>query len=159
MREDICLLHCSRVGGGALTRWPPSAAQSARAGFPNAAFAKAQPRRDGSEGIKSSKPNQLVLAVKLGQRQLHPASVADLSHMSIRSLPVRHITVSWLAKSNLFASPNVLGHPRRPTPPASEVLVGAGTAGRYCRLATNAAQAAVMSITTPHYPNPLDFRP
>jgi len=33
------LLHC-RVGGGALTRWPPSAAQSARADFPHAAFTK-----------------------------------------------------------------------------------------------------------------------
>jgi Dienelactone hydrolase family len=30
----------SRVGGGALTRWPPSAAQTARAGFPHAAFTK-----------------------------------------------------------------------------------------------------------------------
>src|SRR5712664_3610412 len=29
-----------RVGGGALTRWPPSAAQSARADFPHAAFTK-----------------------------------------------------------------------------------------------------------------------
>src|SRR6266478_2857369 len=29
-----------RVGGGALARWPPSAAQTARAGFPRAAFTK-----------------------------------------------------------------------------------------------------------------------
>jgi hypothetical protein len=29
-----------RVGGGALARWPPSAAQTARAVFPHAAFAK-----------------------------------------------------------------------------------------------------------------------
>ena len=36
------LLGCdpSRVGGGALARWPPSAAQTARAGFPHAAFTK-----------------------------------------------------------------------------------------------------------------------
>jgi hypothetical protein len=46
--------HCSRVGGGALTRWPPSAAQTARAGFLHAAFAKTQPRRNAKEGIKSS---------------------------------------------------------------------------------------------------------
>jgi hypothetical protein len=35
----------SRVGGGALTRWPPSAAQTACAGFPHAAFTKAQDLR------------------------------------------------------------------------------------------------------------------
>jgi hypothetical protein len=29
-----------RVGGGALARWPPSAAQTARAVFPHAAFTK-----------------------------------------------------------------------------------------------------------------------
>src|SRR5437588_12278697 len=29
-----------RVGGGALARWPPSAAQTACAGFPRAAFTK-----------------------------------------------------------------------------------------------------------------------
>ena len=34
----------SRVGGGALARWPPSAAQTARAVFPHAAFTKT---RDG----------------------------------------------------------------------------------------------------------------
>ena len=31
-----------RVGGGALTRWPPSASQTARAVFPHAAFTKIQ---------------------------------------------------------------------------------------------------------------------
>jgi len=30
----------SRVGGGALARWPPSAAQTASADFPRAAFTK-----------------------------------------------------------------------------------------------------------------------
>ena len=35
------LLRC-RVGGGALARWPPSAAQTARAVFPHAAFTKAR---------------------------------------------------------------------------------------------------------------------
>src|SRR5437588_7805566 len=29
-----------RVGGGALTRWPPSAAQTVHAGFPHTAFTK-----------------------------------------------------------------------------------------------------------------------
>src|SRR5712692_2314010 len=48
------LLSARRVGGGALARWPPSAAQTARAGFLHAAFAKTQRRRDDSEGIKSS---------------------------------------------------------------------------------------------------------
>jgi hypothetical protein len=46
--------YCSRVGGGALSRWPPSAAQTARAGLLHAAFAKIQRRRDDREGIKSS---------------------------------------------------------------------------------------------------------
>src|ERR1700757_5259349 len=32
--------HRCRVGGGALARWPPSAAQTARAVFPHAAFTK-----------------------------------------------------------------------------------------------------------------------
>ena len=34
-----------RVGGGALARWPPSAAQTARADFPHAAFTKTQDLR------------------------------------------------------------------------------------------------------------------
>src|SRR5215831_5509248 len=33
------LQHC-RVGGGALARWPPSAAQTGRADFPHTAFTK-----------------------------------------------------------------------------------------------------------------------
>jgi hypothetical protein len=33
-------LDVSRVGGGALSRWPPSAAQTACADFPRAAFTK-----------------------------------------------------------------------------------------------------------------------
>src|SRR5260370_16105858 len=41
----------SRVGGGALARWPPSAAQTARAGLPLAAFAKTQRRRDDACGM------------------------------------------------------------------------------------------------------------
>ena len=55
-RSKVCVVarYCSRVGGGALTRWPPSAAQTARAGFLHAAFAKTQRRRDDREGIKSS---------------------------------------------------------------------------------------------------------
>src|SRR6266566_7258113 len=36
----------SRVGGGALTRWPPSAAQTARADWLHAAFTKSQRRRE-----------------------------------------------------------------------------------------------------------------
>src|SRR5215469_18554233 len=32
----------SRVGGGALLRWPPSAAQTVHAGFPHTAFTKIQ---------------------------------------------------------------------------------------------------------------------
>jgi len=47
--------HNSRVGGGALTRWPPSAAQTARADWLHAAFTKSQRRREDREGIKSSK--------------------------------------------------------------------------------------------------------
>src|SRR5438270_5046402 len=34
-----------RVGGGALARWPPSAAQTVRAVFPHTAFTKAQTTR------------------------------------------------------------------------------------------------------------------
>src|SRR5215472_12846245 len=34
----VRLVHRCRVGGGALTRWPPSAAQTARTVFPYAAF-------------------------------------------------------------------------------------------------------------------------
>ena len=44
-----------RVGGGALTRWPPSAAQTARAVFPHAAFTKTQYFRDASEGINPTR--------------------------------------------------------------------------------------------------------
>ena len=38
-RPDFVGVNC-RVGGGALARWPPSAAQTARAVFPHAAFTK-----------------------------------------------------------------------------------------------------------------------
>src|SRR4051812_40383954 len=34
----VRLVHRCRVGGGALARWPPSAAQTARTVFPYAAF-------------------------------------------------------------------------------------------------------------------------
>src|SRR5262245_32249577 len=36
----ITPLHHCRVGGGALARWPPSAAQTVRADFPHTAFTK-----------------------------------------------------------------------------------------------------------------------
>jgi hypothetical protein len=39
-RIEVVLVG-SRVGEGALTRWPPSATQTARADFPHAAFTKA----------------------------------------------------------------------------------------------------------------------
>ena len=44
-----------RVGGGALARWPPSAAQTARTVFPYAAFTKTQSLRDAREGINPTK--------------------------------------------------------------------------------------------------------
>jgi hypothetical protein len=47
--------HC-RVGGGAPLRWPPSAAQTARTGFPYAAFTKTQDFRDAKDGIKLIQP-------------------------------------------------------------------------------------------------------
>src|ERR1700751_3281621 len=46
--------YCSRVGGGALTRWPPSAAQTARAGLPHA-----------NRGAKSLGQQFLVALVRL----------------------------------------------------------------------------------------------
>src|ERR1700758_4043656 len=48
-------LHRCRVGGGALTRWPPSAAQTARTLFAYAAFTKTQSCRDANEGINPIK--------------------------------------------------------------------------------------------------------
>ena len=45
--------HC-RVGGGALVRWPPSAAQTARAVFPHAAFTERRHQRRWSEGIRKT---------------------------------------------------------------------------------------------------------
>ena len=46
-----------RVGGGALTRWPPSAAQTARAVFPHAAFTLMRCARQQSKvSIRSSSP-------------------------------------------------------------------------------------------------------
>jgi hypothetical protein len=37
---DVTPFHRCRVGGGALARWPPSAAQTVRADFPHTAFTK-----------------------------------------------------------------------------------------------------------------------
>src|SRR5229473_6341111 len=36
----VRMIHRCRVGGGALARWPPSAAQTVHAGFPHTAFTK-----------------------------------------------------------------------------------------------------------------------
>jgi Resolvase, N terminal domain len=47
--EDGC-----RVGGGALARWPPSAAQTARAVFPHAAFTKTHASEMQSKGLAES---------------------------------------------------------------------------------------------------------
>src|ERR1019366_6674843 len=51
----VRLVHGCRVGGGALVRWPPSAAQTARTVFPYAAFTKTHSRRDAREGINPTK--------------------------------------------------------------------------------------------------------
>src|SRR5437660_10515049 len=51
----VRLIHRCRVGGGALTRWPPSAAQTARTLFAYAAFTKTQSCRDANEGINPIK--------------------------------------------------------------------------------------------------------
>ena len=45
----------SRVGGGALARWPPSAAQTARTVLPYAAFTKAHRWWDARKGINPTK--------------------------------------------------------------------------------------------------------
>src|ERR1035437_6058064 len=62
-RSSVRLMACSplllvrafsvagcRVGGGALTRWPPSAAQTARTVFPYAAFTKTPPTETQTNG-------------------------------------------------------------------------------------------------------------
>src|ERR1700694_3819906 len=51
----VRMTHRCRVGGGALTRWPPSAAQTARTVFPYAAFTKTQSFREANEGINPIK--------------------------------------------------------------------------------------------------------
>ena len=51
----VRLVHWCRVGGGALARWPPSAAQTARTVFPYAAFTKTQLCRETSEGISPTR--------------------------------------------------------------------------------------------------------
>src|ERR1035438_854031 len=43
--------HRCRVGGGALARWPPSAAQTVRAVFPHTAFTKAHASVGQSKGL------------------------------------------------------------------------------------------------------------
>ena len=45
-RTSLTVIHSmsgSRVGGGALTRWPPSASQTVRADFRHTAFTKTPP--------------------------------------------------------------------------------------------------------------------
>src|SRR5450432_2600736 len=51
----VRMIHRCRVGGGALARWPPSAAQTARTLFAYAAFTKTQSFRDANEGINPIK--------------------------------------------------------------------------------------------------------
>src|SRR5260370_42567277 len=55
-RGDLALNEADRrVGGGALARWPPSAAHTARADFPHAAFTKTQVFRDAKEGMNPTR--------------------------------------------------------------------------------------------------------
>jgi|SRR5450432_3834560 len=50
-------LRCCRVGGGALARWPPSAAQTVRTVFPHTAFTKTHASEMQSKGsTESSSP-------------------------------------------------------------------------------------------------------
>src|ERR1700688_2281593 len=51
----VRMVHRCWVGGGALARWPPSAAQTARTLFAYAAFTKTQSCRDANEGINPIK--------------------------------------------------------------------------------------------------------
>ena len=51
------LLRC-RVGGGALARWPPSAAQTARTVFPYAAFTKTPPTETQTKGNNRVNPRR-----------------------------------------------------------------------------------------------------
>ena len=56
VRSTLGHLRC-RVGGGALTRWPPSAAQTGRAVFPHPAFTKTpSSERQSKESIRPSSP-------------------------------------------------------------------------------------------------------
>ncbi len=48
--RNLGFIDC-RVGGGALARWPPSAAQTVHAVFPHTAFTKTQRVEDAREGI------------------------------------------------------------------------------------------------------------
>src|SRR5947207_4709322 len=50
----VRLLRRCRVGGGALARWPPSAAQTVRAVFPHTAFTKAHASEVQSKGLAES---------------------------------------------------------------------------------------------------------
>jgi len=58
-RFGLRLAQRCRVGGGALARWPPSAAQTARADFPHAAFTLMRYARQQSKvSIQSSSPDR-----------------------------------------------------------------------------------------------------
>lgn len=61
-----------RVGGGALSRWPPSAAQTGRAGFPHPAFTRARLRaaREGIRPTRLTSPNSP--RSRAAGRVLHP---------------------------------------------------------------------------------------
>jgi transposase len=61
---------CCRVGGGALARWPPSAAQTVRAVFPHTAFTKAQIARCDPGAVERvpSAPVRLIESVSILRR-------------------------------------------------------------------------------------------
>src|ERR1700684_2766647 len=65
-------VHRCRVGGGALARWPPSAAQTARAVFPHAAFTKAH-----AFGVQSKGSTESSSPARTRRTTWFPATVAS----------------------------------------------------------------------------------
>src|SRR3954452_23895387 len=65
-------LHRCRVGGGALARWPPSAAQSVRAVFPHTAFTKTR-----SSGMQSKESTESNSPARTLRTTWFPATVSS----------------------------------------------------------------------------------
>src|SRR5260370_8143559 len=100
----------SRVGGGALARWPPSASHTARADFPHAAFTKTHDLRGKEKGnyqVDLSYLRQVESSLQYPRTMMY-------GFFAKRTDPPSSSLLFWLPASSFLPSPTPFPHPLCP---------------------------------------------